>query len=185
MKKFQLIVVIVFAALVIPAVLCAVFFGNGAVTVAAPPDRPLKVSVDGKEAVTLKPGEHHRLNVEQGSHELTLESGGKSETHTLDVTSGTFDRFYPLPDQCFVLFDVTNFIFEKEKPTHELLPEITVKERYPAEPFTTPAIAKFSIAELPTDGERRPSEVLSQIPCADLAKDDAALIAQAAFARPE
>ena len=58
------------AALVIPAVVCAVFFGNGAVTVAAPPGRPLKVSVDGKEVASLEPGEHHRLNVEQGSHEL-------------------------------------------------------------------------------------------------------------------
>jgi hypothetical protein len=184
MKKFQMIVVIAFAALVIPAVVCAVFFGNGAVTVAAPPGRPLKVSVDGKEVASLEPGEHHRLNVEQGSHELLLESAGKTETHTLDVTNGTFDQFYPLSDQCFVLFDVTNFIFEKEKLTHEILPEITVKDRFPGKPFTTPAIAKFSLAELPTDGERRPSEVLLQLPCADLARDDAALIARAAFAKP-
>lgn len=43
---------------------------------------------------------------------------------------------------------------------------------------------KFQRIVVPTDGERRPSEVLSQVPCADLAEDDATLIAQAAFARP-
>jgi hypothetical protein len=97
MKKLQLVVVAAFAALYL------VFFGDGAVTVAAPRDRPLKVHVDGEEVASLAPGEHRRIGVEPGSHELRLESAGKVEAHRLDVTNGTYDRVIPLSDQCFAL----------------------------------------------------------------------------------
>jgi hypothetical protein len=67
----------------------------------------------------------------------------------------------------------------------EISPDVTVRDRFRGgEPFTMPAIAKFSAAELPTDGERRPSEVPLQVSCDDLAADDATLIARASFSRP-
>ncbi|HEY8378429.1 MAG TPA: hypothetical protein VIK91_18155 [Nannocystis sp.] len=185
MEKLKLIAVVAFLVICVPLVIYAVLWGNGAVTVKAPADRPLKVFVDGQEKASLSPGESARVNIEQGTHELWLEAGGKREVHTLSIESGTFDRMIPLADQCFVLLDVTNVLFEREKLVQALLPDVAVKGRFRAEPFSMPAGAKFSLAEFSTEGERRLSELLAEVPCDALEKDDAALIALADLQKPE
>lgn len=184
MQRVKLLAAVVFLVLCIPLVLFAVLWGNGAVTVKAPADRPLRVLVDGQEKANVEPGKSLRLNLEQGTHELRLEAGEKREVHTLEVTSGTFDPMIPLSDQCFALFDVTNLLFDREKLAHALLPDVQVKERFRAAPFAMPAGAEFSLAALSTDGERKLSDLLLEVPCSALDTDDAALVALADLRKP-
>lgn len=184
MQRLKLIAAVAFLVVCVPLVLYAILWGNGAITVKAPADRPLKLFVDGQEKASLEPGKSLRLNLEQGSHELRLEAGGKSEVHTLDVASGTFDQMIPLSDQCFVLLDVTNLLYEREKLVQALLADVQVKERYRAAPFAMPAGSEFSLAAFSTEGERKLSELLHELPCDALAQDDAALVALADLRKP-
>jgi len=185
MAKLKLIAAIAFLVVLTPVVIYAVLTGNGAVNVLAPKGSGLKVQVDGKEVASLKAGEHTRLNVEQGKHVVKLEAGSSSAVHEIEVKNGAYEELLPLPGQCFVLFDVTNFVNEKEKLAHHLMAEVTVKARFPeGKRFDMPAGAHYSIAEVPLEGDRKHVEILSERPCAELALDDAALIKAAAFAKP-
>ena len=71
---------------------------------------------------------------------------------------------------------MTNFVHEKEKLAHHLMQPIVVKSRFAeSKPVEMPAGAHFALADIPT-GERTHAELLLDLPCAELQKDDAALI---------
>lgn len=176
MQKLKLVGIIALAAIVTPLIVWAVVFGNGAITLMAPVGQELVVHVDGKEVGRAQAGTHLRVNVEQGDHEVKLVAGANTTTHRIAVKNGTYDELLPLSGQCFALFDVTNFVHEKEKLAHHLMQPIVVKSRFAdSRPVEMPAGAHFALADIPT-GERAHAELLLDLPCAELAKADAALI---------
>ena len=157
----------------IGAVLAVAFrFGSGSFQVVAPQGASVTVNVDGQDVGTVTEGEHQRFSIDQGSHGVKLTaSNGKVSTHQLAVNNGAFDQVLPVGDQCFVVLDVTNYVYEKQQLLDKIegvIGEgIVVKSKVASPgPFDTPAGAFYSMEELPDSIEQgKRTELLLEISC--------------------
>jgi hypothetical protein len=150
----------------------AFLYGSGGFVVIAPASASVKTTVDGKEVGTVAPGAHQKFSLSQGAHAVTLtDSTGRSSSYQLKVDNGMFDRTLPVGAQCFAVFDVTNYWYQKKKVLDKLAAKvdrgIVVKSRYTdAAPFDTPSNVYYSTDELPKSikqGAR--TNLLLEVPC--------------------
>ncbi len=82
--------------------------GTGTVYVLGPRDEPMTVLLGGEHRTALASGEHHRFELAQGTHELTLvRPSGATRAHALTIDDGSFTRVAPARGQCLVDLDVT------------------------------------------------------------------------------
>jgi hypothetical protein len=121
-------------------------FGAGQLEVLAPRDQDLTVLVDGAPAATVPAGQHRRVSLPQGGHDVRFSVGGRElAPQSIDVASG-FDRWFDVgdPDRCFADLDVTEAFYGDEPPT--------VEARFHGDqPYDLPAGALFSEDELPKE----------------------------------
>jgi len=150
----------------------AFLYGSGGFVVIAPADASVRTTVDGKEVGTVAPGTHQKFSLAQGAHAVTLAaSTGRSSSYQLKVDNGMFDRTLPVGAQCFAVFDVASYWYQKKKVLDKLGGEanqgITVKSRHAdSAPFDTPSSVYYSTDELPKSikqGVR--TNLLLEVPC--------------------
>jgi hypothetical protein len=150
----------------------AFLYGSGGFVVVAPAGVSVKTTLDGKELGTVAPGTHQRFPIAQGAHTVTLAgSGGKSKSYQLVVENGMFDKTLPVGAQCFAVFDVTNYWYEKKKFLDKLAGKvgqgIVVKSKYmDAAPFDTPSNVHYSTDDLPrTIKQGARTNLFLEVPC--------------------
>jgi hypothetical protein len=97
------------------------FTGNGEITVVAPPDAELKVSIDGVEQPVIAADARGHYDVAQGQHAIVV----GDRTWDIKVSSGFFHQLLPATNQCFVRYDVTKSFYKTGADQ-----EMTVEDRY-------------------------------------------------------
>lgn len=181
MDRIKLILALVGGVVIAVLVGVAVMFGNGAITIVAPPNAAVVVVVDDVEVGTVAAGGHGRFNVEQGAHVVTLTAGDRSAQHSLDVGSGTFDQVLPVGEQCFVHLDVTRHWYDDARPLAAVLVEGTFAG---GGAFDLPTGVQYSTGELPAELEEgQQAELLLEVPCETIDGPRDAMVAAALTGR--
>lgn len=139
-----------------------VFTGSGEVIVVGPARRRVTVVIDEVNVGELKPGEQRRFELSHGAHELRL----GDTIWEVDV-----DRWYrrvlQVGAQCFVVFDVTNLLYELRggREARAVWDRPVRETHFAIEPFELPE-RTFLDGELPARMEyQERANVLREVPC--------------------
>jgi hypothetical protein len=181
-KKIKIIGASLLLALILAGAGAAFLWGDGGVTVVAPETASVRVTVDGKEVGTVVPGAHQKFSLAQGAHDVKVaSSAGAASQYHVEVKNGGFDRVLPVGKQCFAVFDITNYWYEKKKLLDRLSKPIVLKSKFTdGAPFDTPTGVYFSTNDLPlTLKKNKRANLFLEMPCQTLAGTEQDIVAAA------
>ncbi len=159
--------------------------GTGTVHVIGPTTGAVTLFVDGEQRTALGMREHHRLELEQGTHEIRLvHVSGAERTHSILIEDGGYNRVVPGPSQCFADLDVTDAHYRTTYGT-QAQPTTVEARHFDGEPFGVGGRRYFSAHMLPNDISRGArAHLVLEVPCNLASASDAALVAAAGYGPP-
>ncbi|MEW5738750.1 MAG: hypothetical protein AB1938_07475 [Myxococcota bacterium] len=181
MSKIRLIILL---GLVVPAVLCGLGFaayqfisGKGNIELVAPADADLSYTIDGSPPGKVSRGGHLKIPLEQGKHQLQLESTYGKATRNVDVKNGFAHLLVPADDgQCFVVMDVSRSHFQYGSKPPAKYPTIKARVKS-SDIYDLPGSTYFSEKALPQSlKEGNACNLALEVECEHLAKGDTELL---------